>query len=228
MQRLKKTQRLGDAGVELVELNADLSDTQQQLMDDKIFLVVTLHETIKILNDDDTLELFKRTPPVASLMQLKSSQRLDFNRAAGLFKTHQDVRTDPIMLALRGKKVSMEKAVEMIKKMVKLMAQEQADDETKKRFCETELKETQAEINGLELHISCEYWTCLVDWGGGSNSKYRRGKKIASVTRSSKIFPFNPKILKFECKQKSCCLTLANNSEMKTATKQNVKFRFLL
>merc|ERR1711982_244758 len=82
--------------------------------------VLALHETIKILNDDDALELFKKTLPSASLLQLKSVQKTDYNRAAQLLKTHHDVRTDLIALALNGKKVSMDKVIAMIDDMVQL------------------------------------------------------------------------------------------------------------
>merc|ERR1740121_693234 len=95
----KKTVRAGEAGVDIVEMKNDLTDTQEALRADREFLrdldkncalkkkdweersatrsqeLVALSETIKVLNDDDALELFKRTLPSAgaSLVQVSAS-----------------------------------------------------------------------------------------------------------------------------------------------------------
>merc|ERR1719362_1403161 len=82
--------RLGDLGVEIAGMENDLEDTEQSLGEDTKFLaelgancekkekewaeiqktraeeLVALSETIKILNDDDALELFKKTLPSAA------------------------------------------------------------------------------------------------------------------------------------------------------------------
>merc|ERR1719390_277597 len=92
-----KTSRIGELGVELVTLKEDLDDTTKSLAEDEAFLkdldkncktkadewavrqkiraeeLLALADTIKILNDDDALELFKKTLPTPSLLQLKSS-----------------------------------------------------------------------------------------------------------------------------------------------------------
>merc|ERR1719401_2253621 len=86
----EKMVRLGDLQVELVEMKEDLDDTGKSLLEDKKFLadldkncalkteehnaniklrseeLLALSDTIKILNDDDALELFKKTLPGAS------------------------------------------------------------------------------------------------------------------------------------------------------------------
>merc|ERR1719352_1272873 len=85
-----KTGRVGNLGVKLAEMENDLEDTQEGLADDQKFLAdldkncelkkkewadyqkmqaqeqVALADTIKVLNDDDALELFKKTLPGAS------------------------------------------------------------------------------------------------------------------------------------------------------------------
>merc|ERR1719271_2318538 len=85
-----KSKRVGELAVEIVMMKNDLSDTQAALLDDKKFLadlskncetkqaewdeitkqraleLVALADTIKILNDDDALDLFKKTLPSAS------------------------------------------------------------------------------------------------------------------------------------------------------------------
>merc|ERR1719395_418681 len=91
-----KMVRLGNLQVEIVEMKEDLDDTSKALLEDKKFLadldkncalktkehdenmkmrseeLLALADTIKILNDDDALELFKKTlPGAASFMQLQ-------------------------------------------------------------------------------------------------------------------------------------------------------------
>merc|ERR1719400_1267747 len=85
-----KTAQIGELGVALVQMKEDLSDTQAALLQDKKFLaelekgcatkaaeweersktrsaeIVAITDTIKVLNDDDALELFKKTLPSAS------------------------------------------------------------------------------------------------------------------------------------------------------------------
>merc|ERR1740138_1678689 len=83
----EKLAREGQVGEEIVMLKEDLDDTQKGLAEDKKFLadldkscatkeaeweerskirteeLLALADTIKILNDDDALELFKKTLP---------------------------------------------------------------------------------------------------------------------------------------------------------------------
>merc|ERR1719247_3033865 len=85
-----KMTRTGDLSVEIVQMKNDLTDTQEALLEDKAFLkdlekncatksaewevivktrseeLLALADTIKVLNDDDALELFKKTLPGAS------------------------------------------------------------------------------------------------------------------------------------------------------------------
>merc|ERR1719450_1223899 len=94
----EKMVRLGKLQVDIVEMNEDLDDTGKALLEDKKFLadlekncktkaaeheenmklrseeLLALADTIKILNDDDALELFKKTlPGASSLLQLQVS-----------------------------------------------------------------------------------------------------------------------------------------------------------
>merc|ERR1712048_1374353 len=91
--------RTGELAVSIVEMKNDLDDTEAALAQDKAFLadlgkncdakaaewesikqtradeLVALSETIKVLNDDDALQLFKKTLPssAASFVQLKTN-----------------------------------------------------------------------------------------------------------------------------------------------------------
>merc|ERR1719324_1089545 len=119
---------------------------------------VAIAETIKILNDDDALELFKKTLPTPSLLQLKSSSRATRQRAlVALQQASQgvrDPRIDLISIALKGKKVSFEKVVKMIDNMVALLGKEQQDDDSKKSYCEASIDKTEDNLKQLELTVS--------------------------------------------------------------------------
>merc|ERR1719296_325863 len=102
-----KTKLVGELGIQIVQMKADLSDTEAALAEDRAFLadlekscstktaeweersktraeeLVALADTIKVLNDDDALELFKKTLPSASasLLQMETSAALQRQRA---------------------------------------------------------------------------------------------------------------------------------------------------
>merc|ERR1719379_2522318 len=95
----EKTKRLGEVGIVIVNLKEDLEDTSESLAEDKKMLadllkncdtkkkewelrcktrseeLLALAETIKILNDDDALDLFKKTLPSASLLQVQVTSK---------------------------------------------------------------------------------------------------------------------------------------------------------
>merc|ERR1719159_2269384 len=178
-----KTSRVGELGVELVTLKEDLDDTTKSLMEDVAFLkdlekncktkedewatrckiraeeVLALADTIKILNDDDALDLFKKTLPAPSLMQLKTNSRsMKLRALAALQEAGQgnkgDYRLNLISLALKGKKVSFDKVLKMIDDMIALLGQEQRDDDDKKEYCEKLIDKTEDDVKQLELEVS--------------------------------------------------------------------------
>merc|ERR1719352_1062043 len=85
-----KMSRSGELAVEIVQMKNDLGDTEEALLEDQAFLkdlekncatktaeweeiqktrseeLLALADTIKVLNDDDALELFKKALPAAS------------------------------------------------------------------------------------------------------------------------------------------------------------------
>merc|ERR550514_855492 len=89
-----KLKRIGEISIEIVMLKEDLDDCGKSVLDNKKFLadlkkgcataqeeyearqkmraeeMVALADTIKVLNDDDALDLFKKTLPSASLLQI--------------------------------------------------------------------------------------------------------------------------------------------------------------
>jgi len=182
----KKTKRVGEVGIEIVNLKEDLDDTSKSLAEDKQFLLdlqkncatkeaewaqicktrqeelIAIAETIKILNDDDALELFKKAIPSAasaSLLQMQASSkelRTQALKALAAVRHKGDHNTglDLISLALKGKAVDFSKVLTMIDDMVVLLGKEQVDDDDKKAWCEAEFDSSDDKKKGLERLIS--------------------------------------------------------------------------
>jgi len=175
----EKIQRIGEVGVEVVNMIDDLEDTKKSLVEDKKFLAdlakncagkkdewavrqklraeeqLALADTIKILNDDDALDLFKKTLPTPALLQLKVSEKEVRRQAREVLQhaRHGDARLDLISLALHGRKVSFDKVLTMIDEMVKLLGEEQVADDDKKAYCAKEFDEADDEKKSLERAI---------------------------------------------------------------------------
>jgi len=160
----QKLTRVGDLGVEIQEMKNDLGDTSDGLADDAKFLedldkncaikqklfdenvryrtqeLAALADTIKMLNDDDALELFKKTLPgaSASFMQVTVSSQAMRSRALSLIKEVNDRRPalDFIALALHGKKIGFGQVIKMIDDLVTELKKEQQDDDNKKEYCD--------------------------------------------------------------------------------------------
>jgi len=180
----KKLQRSGDLGVEIAQMKNDLGDTQETLAADKEFLanmekncetkkkewevivktraeeLAALADTIKILNDDDALELFKKTlPSASSLMQIQVSVSATKEQALSMLKQFmkQQISHDHvgfIALALEGKKIGFDKVIKMIDDMIATLKIEQADDDAKKEYCAKELDAADDKKKGLERAVS--------------------------------------------------------------------------
>jgi DNA repair exonuclease SbcCD ATPase subunit len=179
----EKMVRLGHLQVEIVEMKEDLDDTSKALAEDKKFLadldkncatkqaehtenmktrsleLVALADTIKLLNSDDALELFKKTlpSPSASFVQLQVTKVDQQRRAlaairAGQRKGHPELSF--IALALQGKKVNFGKVIKMIDAMVVNLKAEQQDDSDKKEYCEMSFDTADDKKKSLERSIS--------------------------------------------------------------------------
>merc|ERR1712079_724887 len=136
-----KLTRIGDLGVEIAEMKNDLGDTQEALIADKNFLenleencekkkkewdvivktraeeLAALADTMKVLNDDDALELFKKTlPSASSFMQIQVTAQEMRGRALTELEQFQqshprNAKLELLALALEGKKVGFEKVI---------------------------------------------------------------------------------------------------------------------
>jgi len=179
-----KMKRIGDLGVKIVGMKQDLTDAEESLVEDKKFLaelekgcatkekewaeickirqeeILALADTIKILNDDDALELFKKTLPSASssFVQIKVSSALMRKQALALLKAkaHSSQRRpqlDLIEMALQGKQMGFEKVISMIDEMVVNLKKEQEGDDSLKAYCDKEFDESDDKKKMLELSI---------------------------------------------------------------------------
>jgi len=176
----QKIERVGNLGVEIETMKADLSDTAQAMLEDKKFLadldnqcktkkeewevrsktrteeLLCLADTIKMLNDDDALELFKKTLPgsAAFLQTTQAASNQMRKQALAALGNHKDFKLDLISMALRGKKFSFDKVIAMVDEMVALLAKEQADDNDKKEMCEMQLDKAEDDLKVLETTVA--------------------------------------------------------------------------
>jgi hypothetical protein len=121
-----------------------------------------LADTIKVLNDDDALELFKKTLPssASSFMQMKVTSGATRQHAANAVKAVRsrsqkaDPRIDLIEMAMRGGKIGFDKIIKMIDELVVDLKKEQIVDAEKKQYCLTELDQAEDKKKGLDWDIS--------------------------------------------------------------------------
>jgi chromosome segregation ATPase len=180
-----KTSKVGELGVSIVTMQGDQSDTEAALAEDQKMLselesgcttkdkeyeervktrseeLLAIAETIKILNDDDALELFKKTlpSPSASLVEMRVTSTQIRERAISAIEqvassSKDRTRLDFIVLALHGKKIGFEKVIKMIDQMVVALKTEQTDDEDKKEYCSSQLDSTEDSMKALGRKVS--------------------------------------------------------------------------
>merc|ERR1719498_1377231 len=186
-----KLKRIGEIQVEIVMLKEDLDDCGKSVIDDKKFLadlkkgcataqeeydarqkmrseeMVALADTIKVLNDDDALDLFKKTLPSASFLQLRVRSAEVRRRALAILqgatrasKHGNHVALELVALALGGKNAQFAEVIKMIDNMVALLKEEQLGDDSKKEYCsvqidhmEDSIKELNHDVKSLEDSI---------------------------------------------------------------------------
>jgi len=177
-----KTERAGATAVQIVSLKNDLEDVKDQLGADEVFLMnlkkdcgtkggeyderkaaraqelVAISETIKILNDDDALDLFKKTLDSPSFMQTVGSSRDLRNKALAELKKGKNSLSGPkfnfIALALHGKKQGFDKVIAMIDNLVVTMKKEQVDDDKHRDWCTTEFDQADDQEKYLTRRIA--------------------------------------------------------------------------
>jgi len=195
----ESTEKIGRLGVEIVQHKEDLSDTQAALLEDKKLAaelekscgtkeaewderqktrseeVLAIAETIKILNDDEALDLFKKTlpspevQPVSFVQVDRASPSLRRDALAAVKQAAARSQTSSpglelLAIALSGKKAlsrgAFDKVLKMVDDMVSLLGKEQDDDNNKKEYCaksfdeaDDQLKDVTRLISGLEADM---------------------------------------------------------------------------
>merc|ERR1719305_575284 len=175
-----KTQRSGALAVSIVNTEDDIEDTTAELSDTQAFLanlasqcatkkaewserskiraeeVAAISEAIKILNDDDALDLFKKT---LSLEQ--ETHKFGFLQKRSAVSTAARARDlvtsllpkmpahksqlELIEFGLKAKKVDFSKVISMIDGMSAVLKEEQKNDDAQKAFCDKDLASSEAE-----------------------------------------------------------------------------------
>jgi septal ring factor EnvC (AmiA/AmiB activator) len=183
-----KLKAVGELSVSIAQMKNELTDTEEALMADQAFLaglekacaskkaeweersatradeLSALADAIKMLNDDDALELFKKTLPSASasLLQLKVGASSTRARALAAIRAvrwngkSDHAQLDLIALALHGKAKGFAKVIKMIDTMVASLKQEQLDDDHKKEYCAAQFDMTDDSKKALERKVSDE------------------------------------------------------------------------
>jgi len=182
----EKLARVGEVAVEIVMMKEDLEDTQEALAEDTKFLadlekncetkkkeyaiivktrneeLAALADCIRMLNDDDALDLFGKTlgkdAASASLLQVDNTAQQVKQRALALIQaarstSRRSIPLDLVSMALKGKKVGFEKVIKLIDDMVVTLGQEQKDDDKKKEYCNAEIDAAEDKAKEIERNI---------------------------------------------------------------------------
>merc|ERR1719407_312111 len=184
-----KTQRSGELAVSVVTTADDIEDTTKELDDLQSFLanlasqcatkkkewdercqvraeeIAAISEAIKILNDDDALDLFKKTLSLEQttrkfgFLQKRSSASV-VARARSMVSTMarkgapHTAQLELLEVSLKAKKVDFSKVLAMIDGMEKVLKEEQADDDSTKSFCDKDLEKSGAEKKDTEEAVA--------------------------------------------------------------------------
>merc|ERR1719324_1573886 len=181
-----KTVRSGELAVETTTTADEIEDTTKEMSDTQAFIanlasmcatkkkewaerqkirseeVAAISEAIKILNDDDALDLFKKTlslPQVSMGFLQKKSSAAATLKARRIMKALQKSGLHQTQLALiefglKAKSVDFSKVLAQIDGMVKVLGKEQTDDDTQKDFCDKDLAKSEAEKASTEDAIA--------------------------------------------------------------------------
>merc|ERR1719190_147395 len=183
-------QRVGELGVAIAGMANDIEDTQAALAQDEKFKkeldegcatkadeweevkklrseeLLALAETIKVLNDDDALEMFKKTLPSAgasSFVQMGATAASMRARALAALRQAQQqagsadrAQLDLLALAMHGKAAGFEKVITLIDSMVETLKKEQLDDDHKKEYCVGQFDTADDKKKALERSVADE------------------------------------------------------------------------
>jgi len=181
-----KTARQGSLAVLIATTGDDIEDTTRELSENEAFLanlsaqcaqkkteweerckirtqeIAAVSEAIKVLNDDDALDLFKKTlsleqgPSTYGFMQrnTRSSVAARVVQMLGAVKSSKQTELGLVTYALKAKAVDFSKVLAMIDNMVTELKTEQKDDDAQKAFCDKDLEKSETTKKNLENSIA--------------------------------------------------------------------------
>merc|ERR1719409_2647244 len=184
-----KTKRSGELAVSVVTTAGDIEDTTKELDDLQSFLanlasqcatkkkewdercqvraqeVAAISEAIKILNDDDALDLFKKTLSLEQttrkfgFLQKRSSASVvararDVVAAMRTQGAPHKAQLELLEFSLKAKKVDFSKVLAMINGMEQVLQQEQKDDDAQKTFCDQDISKSELEKKDTEEAVA--------------------------------------------------------------------------
>merc|ERR1719420_1832777 len=185
-----KTQRSGTLAVTITTTKGDIKDTTNEMNDTEAFLaklkvecaekkkewsvrcqiraeeVAAISEAIKVLNDDDALDLFKKTlslnqGPAGSQFGFIQQHEAQHNRAQQALQQLQSTKVDQKNLqvqflenALKAKQVDFSKVIKMVEEMETVLKEEQASDDAQKSFCDKDIEKSEREQKDTEEEIA--------------------------------------------------------------------------
>jgi len=180
-----KTVRSGDLAVSVTTTADDIEDTTAEMKETEAFLanlasqcalkkkewaarqamrseeISAISEAIKVLNDDDALDLFKKT-----LALSQTSKDMGFiqqkSRTSNVLRAREYVSAMMkkssmhhaelalIELGLRSRSVDFSKILAMVDGMVKVLGEEQKDDDNTMAYCTKEMDKTSKEMKATQ------------------------------------------------------------------------------
>merc|ERR1719353_2067047 len=185
-----KTQRSGTLAVTITTTKGDIKDTTNEMNDTEAFLanlkvecgekkkewavrcqiraeeVAAISAAIKVLNDDDALDLFKKTlsleqGPAGSQLGFIQQHEAQHNRAQQALQQLQASKVDQKNLqvqflenALKAKNVDFSKVIKMVEEMEVVLKEEQASDDAQKSFCDKDIAKSEKEEKDTEEEIA--------------------------------------------------------------------------
>ena len=124
--------------------------------------LLAISEAIKVLNDDDALDVFKNTlpspnPPAAtSFLQRSSSRKAEafaWLQSAASVSDDRHSQLGLLAYMLRVGKVDFHKVLKMIDDMIAHLAAEQKTDDTEREWCNTEFENSDDKKKDLQNNI---------------------------------------------------------------------------
>merc|ERR1719321_637853 len=182
-----KTVRSGELAVSVTTTADDIEDTTGEMKETEAFVanlastcamkkkewaercamraeeIAAVSQAVKILNDDDALDLFKKTLSLSQsslrFLQASASQASTLRASRVLAEVaSKDKKHAPqlalIQFSLKAKAVDFSKILAQIDGMMKVLAEEQKTDDETKTFCSKEISAKDAEPADTEESIA--------------------------------------------------------------------------